>query len=156
LSRKPPFAVLVVSVALAGCGGGGGTTEGPPPLSRPQLVKRLDAICQEHTDRQVAARERFDAGHGIASPEDATLAQYEQEIVEVILPIVRDTIHDLERVHPAASDEAELDAFIGALKRSVATTQADPNKLAAEEGEEPFSGARAAAGSLGAYLCGQA
>jgi hypothetical protein len=144
---------------LSGCGDSGEANEkpaGPPRLTQKQLVKRLGEICQEHTDQQVVARERFDRKHGIPSPEKATQAEYEQEIVQVILPIVRDTIHDVEQLRPPHGQEAKLEAFVKALKGAVATTQAHPEKLAAEAGEEPFYKARETAAALGAYFCGQA
>lgn len=148
-------------LAISGCGGGdeGARAEKPaepPRLTKQQLVDRLGEICQEHTDLQVVERESFDKKNGIPSPEKATLSEYEREIVEVILPIVRDTIHDVEQLRPQRSEEVKLEAFVSALKGAVATTQKHPNELAEEGGEEPFHSARLAAADLGAYFCGQA
>jgi len=150
---------IVLVAAIGGCGGDGGDdagAEAPARLSKAQLVERLGDVCQEHTDLQVVERERFGKKHGIPSPEEATLAEYEREIVEVILPIVRDTIRDVEQIRPPRSEEAKLETFIGALKGAVATTQAHPNELAEEADEEPFYPAREAAAELDAVYCGQA
>jgi hypothetical protein len=153
-------ALWVLLLAVSGCGGDDGATAensaGPPRLTKEQLVDRLGEICQEHTELQVDERERFGKKNGIPSPEDATLAEYEREIVEVILPIVRDTIHDVEQLRPPRSEEAKLEAFVSALKGAVATTQKHPNELAEEAGEEPFHMARETAADLEAYFCGQA
>jgi hypothetical protein len=150
---------VVFALVAAGCGGGDETAEKPaepPRLTKQQLVDRLGEICQEHTELQVDERERFGKKNGIPSPEDATLSEYEREIVEVILPIVRDTIHDVEQLRPPRNEEAKLAAFVGALKGAVATTRKHPNELAEEAGEEPFQPARLAAADLEAYFCGQA
>jgi hypothetical protein len=164
LPRLATTASLLLAFALVlafgGCGGDDGATAEKPAeparLTKEQLVKKLGEVCQEHSELQVDERERFGKKNGIPSPEDATLAEYEREIVEVILPIVRDTIHDVEQLRPPRSQEAKLDAFVGALKGAVATTQKHPNELAEEAGEEPFHSARLAAADLEAYFCGQA
>jgi hypothetical protein len=162
LMRRFALATIVVLLlAISGCGGGDGSATAekaaePPRLTKQQLVDRLGEICQDHTELQVDERERFGKKNGIPSPEKATLAEYEREIVEVILPIVRDTIHDVEQLRPPRAEEAKLAAFVSALKGAVATTQKHPNELAEEAGEEPFHSARSTAADLEAYFCGQA
>lgn len=122
------------------------------------MVKKLGDTCQEHTDRQVIAIERFDKKRGIppgVNHEKATDAQMEEELVKVILPIVRDNIHDLEGLRPPRQQEANFKAFLRALEHGVAYSERDPSWVIDAE-PEPFMRARELSGELGTVLCGQA
>ena len=153
--------MLVWALALVGCGGGDSSKEAAetvPRLSKPQLVKKMGEICQEHTDRQVVEIEKFDKKHGIPygfHHEDATDAQLEKELVEVMLPIVHDTIHDLDELHPPHEQEVDFKAFLRALEHGVEASETDPSWVATGA-SEPFSKARALSWKLGTALCGQA
>jgi hypothetical protein len=151
--------VLALVCLLGGCGGDGGTTvEGAPRLTKARLVKKLGDTCQEHTDRQVVAIERFDKRHGIPygiHHEAATDGDLEQELVKVILPIVRDNIHDLEQLRPPRSQEADFRAFLRALEHGIAYSERDPSWVI-DARPEPFMRARELSAKLGTALCGQA
>jgi hypothetical protein len=152
-------AVTVFSLLVAGCGSSDDpAAESAPRLTKPQLVKKLGEVCQEHTDYQVEAIERFDKKHGIPygiHHEDATDADLEEELVKVILPIVRDNIHDLEGLRPPRQQEADFKAFLRALEHGVAYSERDPSWVIDAE-PEPFMKARELSGKLGTALCGQA
>jgi hypothetical protein len=150
---------LVLAGALTGCGGGSETTaQQVPPLTKAQMVKKLGDTCQEHTDRQVVAIEKFDKQHGIPygiHHEDATRSDLEQELVQVILPIVRDNIHDLEKLQPPQSQATDFKAFLGALQHGIEYSKRKPSWVATGS-TEPFMKARELSAKLGTALCGQA
>jgi hypothetical protein len=150
---------VLVALALWGCGGGSEDTAEPVPrLTKGQLVNKMGKICQAHTDQQVEAIEAFDKKHGIpqgVDREDATDAQLERELVEVMLPIVRDNIRDLEELRPPRGQEDDFEAFLRALEHGVAYSERDPSWLTTGS-IEPFSKARALSWKLGTALCGQA
>jgi hypothetical protein len=158
--RGNAVAVVALAWALAGCGSSAqpAAEETVPRLTKPQLVKKLGDICQEHTDYQVEAIERFDKKHGYPHGlhhEDASRAQLEEELVKVILPIVRDNIHDLEGLRPPRSQQADLKAFLGALEHGIQYSERDPSWLPSGAAE-PFMRARQLSAKLGTALCGQA
>jgi hypothetical protein len=155
---------LVLLLALAGCGGGGSSTEESTEtvqyLTKAQLAERLGDMCQAHTDRQVVAREAWQKKNGFPPPEDASRAQLEKELVVVILPIVRDTIHDVGTLHagklyPSPQQQKKLAEFRKALEHGVKASEEDPSWVATNEGE-PFSRARTLSADLGTVFCGQA
>jgi hypothetical protein len=123
-------------------------------MTKAALAERLGEVCQEHTDRQVVAIEQYEKKHGI-SHEKVTGPQLEQELVRVILPIVRDNIHDVGQLRPPASEKNEFEAFIRALERGVEASEKDPSWIATET-VEPFARARETSANLGTYYCGQA
>lgn len=160
---NPLFAAglaFALVLALAGCGGSDTATETVPPMTKARLAEKLGDICQEHTDRQVIAIERFDKKHGLpygSAHEKASNAQLEKELVVVILPIVRDNIRDLKReLRPSHNQEARLDAFFKALEHGIEVSEEDPSWVLGLTSKEPFMKARELSGALGTPLCGQA
>lgn len=167
--RRLAMLGLVLLLALAGCGSGGaesttGTheerTKAAKYLTKEQLVEKLSAICQEHTERQVVVREAWQKKHGFPPAEKAGRAQLEKELVVVILPIVRDTIHDVGLLHlgklnPSPQQAKELQEFRKALVHGVNASVKDPSWVATYKGE-PFARARALSAEIGTALCGQA
>jgi hypothetical protein len=148
--------LVLLLAALAGCGGGEEVAEETVPrLNEKQLTRKMSAVCQEHTERQVLVRENWQKKEGLPPAEDAGRKQLERELVVVILPIVRDTIHDLHQLHPAQKQEATFKEFIAALEHGVAYSEKDPSWLVTGT-EEPFSEARELSWKLGTALCGQA
>jgi hypothetical protein len=129
-------------------------------MTKANLAEKLGDICQEHTDRQVIAIEKFDKKHGLpygAAREKAGDAQQEKELVLVILPIVRDNIRDLKReLRPPRSQEANLEAFYKALEHGIEFSEKDPSWVTGSISTEPFMKARYLSAALGTPLCGQA
>lgn len=151
------LAAVALALSLAGCGEAG-TADEVPRLTASQLEHRMSRICQEHSEYQVVAIERFARKRGIPygpNAEDATDSQLELELVEVMLPIVRDTIHDLEELRPSPAQEATFEEFLRALEHGVKASEADPSWLVTGD-SEPFYRARTLSWKLGTALCGQA
>jgi hypothetical protein len=156
---------LVLLLALSGCGGGSGSsteesTETVRYLTKDQLSQRLGDMCQAHTDRQVVAREKWQKKNGLPSAEGASRAQLEKELVVVILPIVRDTIHDVGTLHagklyPSPQQKKKLEKFRRALEHGVKASEKDPSWVVTNA-FEPFYKARERASELGTVFCGQA
>lgn len=131
-----------------------------PPMTKARLGEKLGDICQEHTDTQVIAIEKFDKKHGLPygpAHEKASDAQLEKELVVVILPIVRDNIRDLKReLRPSQSQEAKLEAFYEALEHGIEFSEKNPSWVTGSISKEPFMRARYLSVALGTPLCGQA
>jgi hypothetical protein len=147
---------MLLLLALAGCGGSGQPEETVARLTKKQFVYKLGWVCQHHTDHQVVAREQWQKKEGLPSAEEASRAQLEKELVVVILPIVRDNIHDLRaKLHPPQNQEATFQEFLKALEHGIAVSEKNPSWVATGS-FEPFSEARELSGKLGTPFCGQA
>jgi hypothetical protein len=149
-------ALLLLLLALAGCGGSSQPEETIVRMTKKQFVYKLGWVCQHHTDRQVFNREQWQKKEGLPSTEKASRAQLEKELVVVILPIVRDNIHDLRaKLHPPQNQEATFKEFLQALEHGIAVSEKNPSWVATGS-FEPFSEARELSGKLGTPFCGQA
>ena len=146
--------VLSLPAVLIGCGDSGANEITAPPPTAQELASQMGRICQNHTDRQVAAIERFENRHRL-DHEHLSARQLEQELVRVILPIVRDTIHDVGRLRPPRAEQGRFEAFIRALEHGVSVSETDPSWVATGD-FEPFGRARQLSAALGTYYCGQA
>jgi hypothetical protein len=143
-------------LALAGCGSSGSSEETVGRMTKKQFVYKLGWVCQHHTDRQVFDREQWQKKEGLPPAEKASSAQLEKELVVVILPIVRDNIHDLRaKLHPPENQEATFQEFLKALEHGIAVSEKNPSWVATGS-FEPFSEARELSGKLGTPFCGQA
>ncbi len=128
-------------------------------MTKARLAEKLGDICQEHTDTQVAAVEKFRKEHGFPRSvyEKVPEAFVEKELIVVILPIVRDNIHDLKaELRPPHSEEATLEDFYKALEHGIQFSEEHPAWVVGKIPVEPFRHARFLSVDLGTPLCGQA
>lgn len=119
-----------------------------------KFVEDVNNICFRHSQEQAEQVEAYEKKHGIPLHEP-NQKQQEGIIVAIIIPIVNETIAELEEYEPA-TEEAKLNAFIKALTEATEVTEKHPNYLAEEGAKEPYGEARSRAGDMGTYLCGQA
>jgi hypothetical protein len=143
----------------SGCGEGEESFLGGGAASaaagKEKFVEDVNDICFRHSQEQAKQVEAYEKKNGIKLFEP-NQKQQEEIIVKIILPIVNETIAELEEYEPISSEEAKLNAFIKALAEATEVTEKHPNFLAEEGAKEPYNEARGRAGDMGTYLCGQA
>jgi hypothetical protein len=153
--------LAVLILAIVGCGGGedeAPAEEVPSRLTKAQLAEQMGDICQEHTDTQVVDIEGFEKRHGLPPSSQGAVpsAQMERELTVVMVPIVEDTIRDLEgKLRPSEQQVPTFEAFLRALEHGISYSRRDPSWIVTGKAE-PFSQARVLAAKLGTAYCGQA
>jgi hypothetical protein len=152
---------LLAAFGIAGCGGSGDdTTAELPLLTKKRFVEKTNDVCFKNSQDQAKKVEAFKRKHGITAEVPSLKAQ-ETYIVQVILPIVRRTIGELEEmgeeIRAPQREEAWLEEFVAALDKSTTISEKTPRWLAEpSKNYEPFMPARELAAKMGTYLCGQA
>gem|GEM_PF-5055462 len=116
----------------------------------------MNDICFANSQDQAEKVEAYKRAHDISAAIPPLPVQ-EKIIVQVILPIVHETISELEELRPPKSEEKNLKAFLRALERATEISEKTPRLLAEPSKDyEPYMSARALAAEIGSYLCGQA
>lgn len=109
---------------LGGCGGGADSDANPDgaPIAKAQLVERGDAIC-------AAAEEKATAVSSELFGSQTSGADFQEEIIERVLPVYEGMIDDIEKLGMPEGDEEELDALFGAMRERVELLRQSPNGL---------------------------
>ncbi|HXQ89207.1 MAG TPA: hypothetical protein VN733_06160, partial [Solirubrobacterales bacterium] len=129
----------------------------PPRLTKERFVERTNDICFKHSQHQAKTVESYKRRHGYSTGSVPPVPFQEKVIVQIILPIVHETVAELEELRPPRTEEATLKAFLAALEKATRISEQTPRWLAEPSKEyEPYMPARLLAGKMGTYLCGQA
>jgi hypothetical protein len=141
---KPSFtALLIVAVALAGCGGddGGDVTTDASALvpSKRDYIVQADTICAQ-ADQSIRTQAEVSLGLGADDfeltpegeivflpgrrPEDRRIRRFG---TEVVLPTLRDQMERLRALTPPSGDEAEVAAIYDRAERGIDRIAADPD-----------------------------
>lgn len=147
------MAAIVVALVAAGCGGGGGsgtTTTGS--ISKATFIKKIDAVCQEGTERMQRAILVFLKQHkDVKRPNKS---QSERLVGSAIVPSVEKEIAAMKALEPPAGDEDRFNAIVGALEEGLETAKDNPEAVVGSS-EAVFGIFGRLAGEYGAESCGR-
>jgi hypothetical protein len=163
--------VLIVALATAtGCGGGDGdddaTTDGSGaarteaqepdsrtiPLSRAEVIKQGDAICERADARQDAGLR----GYAKRNPGDqASRAEREELISAVGLPPLQVEAEELADLLPPAEDAEKIQAIVAGIEAAVEAGEENPGRLMSSAGT-PFADVGKLAREYGFKACATA
>lgn len=126
-------------------------------MTKADFVERMNAVCHRNSESQLRRYHAFKRSRGYSEAAVPPVPVQEIYIRRIVLPTVRKTIPELEKLRPPKSEEGRMEAFLRALDRATEITEKTPRWLAEPSKEyEPYMPARLAAARIGTYLCGQA
>jgi hypothetical protein len=153
--RLPAFVLIALfTVLVAGCGGSdGGTTAAEVRLTRAQLIKQGDTICEEADQRRLAGLQPY-------IEEDPTgrsqsLPEKERVVREVLLPPFQEEAEELAELNPPKADEDELQALVQALESAVERGEKDPASILERGAIVQFGHAEKLGRQYGFERCGR-
>lgn len=116
----------IVAVALLASGCGGDTSEAH--LTKTQLIKKGDTICQQADGKRLAALAPYmkKAKEGKGLP---PRARQEELVVELVLPPFQEEAEELAELNPPEGDEEQVQALIDAIEEAVERGEADPSSI---------------------------
>lgn len=118
------FALLLLSVAIAGCGGDDDDGSG---LSKEDYIARADAVCTDANEKEIAL--------GTPAAGDREHPKYkEPRFQRKFLAIGRETLADLRKLEPPEGDEDEVAKIISSLERLYAALADRFAALRADDG----------------------
>jgi ABC-type glycerol-3-phosphate transport system substrate-binding protein len=147
--------VLAIAIAAAGCGGSSSDssdTTASAALTKAELIKQGDAICEKGNKAIEKEAEEF-ADENNVDTENPTAAQQEEVIVDVVAPGVRRQVEEIGDLTPPSGDEAKIEAMVAAVEEGTKAMESDPTTLI--EGTNPLGKGSKLARSYGFTECGE-
>jgi hypothetical protein len=145
--------VLAITLVAAGCGSSSDdSTSASTALTKPELIKQGDAICEKGNKAIEEEAEEFAEENGIDT-EKPTKAQQEEVVVDVVAPGVRKQVEEIGDLTPPSGDEAEIEAMVSSVEAGTEEMESDPAKLI--EGTNPLAKGSKLARSYGFTECGE-
>lgn len=142
--------------AVAGDGGGAAAGDGSSSevLSKAEFIKQGDAICQKGGGRIFNELQRHKTEYGRGWGRQPSKKQNEEGLVDLVLPILREEVEELEALTPPPGDEAEIEAMLDAFEEGVEKTEAKPGLAESRGPNNPLAEASALSQKYGFKVCG--
>jgi ABC-type glycerol-3-phosphate transport system substrate-binding protein len=158
----PLFAVLVIGLAVAGCGSSDDSTTGSTDggetstasITKPELIKQGDEICAASNEAIEEQAEEFAEENGVDT-ENPTTEQQEEVVTEVVAPEIAAQAEEIAALGAPSGDEDEVAAIVSAVETAAEEVEEDPSLIVGGEGAGPFQEANELATEYGFKVCGE-
>ena len=157
MRAAPAVAVLILLVALSGCGSDESETTPAPVLAglgRADFVDKADQICVQGRKRLIVSGNRVFGELGPnENPSDAAVTAYARSQA---IPILTQQYQQLRGLKPPASDREQIERILDLADRGIEQLRGDPTILNRGSGVPPaLQQARRLAFQYGLGACGQ-
>lgn len=122
--------------------------EGTKPLTKAKLIEEGDLLCRR-ASLSISSELAPTEGKKAKKP---SKKETEEQIVDVVMPIIQREAGYLDALAPPPGDEDEMDAIVKALEDGVAKTEANPGLVL--EGKNPLAKAESLSRKYGFKVCG--
>ena len=156
-------AVVMGVVLLAGCGGIDGDSQATdsttkivvttnPDLTKAELIKEGDAICEETDKTQEVGLKAYLK----KNPQgQSNKAEQGKMVLAVGLPPIQQEVEELAELGAPPGDEATVQAIVGGIEKAVEEGEKDPTSLLGAA-NNPFTGVSKLATEYGFKECNNA
>jgi hypothetical protein len=144
-------ALAALALVVAGCGGGSDSTDSSS-LTKAQLIKQGDAICEKGEETLEAEANEFAKENGIDTSKP-TKAQQEEVIEQVVAPALRKQAEELRELGTPSGEEEAVEEIFDTLEEGTEELEEEPGKLL--EGNNPVEKAGNLAQKYGFKECGE-
>jgi hypothetical protein len=143
-------ALALMAAVVAGCGGGD-DSETTATITKAELIKQGDQICEKANDQSESEAEDF-AEENDFTLEKASEEQLEEAVAEVLVPNLNGQVEDIRALGAPEGDEEQVEEILDSLEGAADEIEDDPSVVF--EGEvlqEPSKLAK----SYGFEVCGE-
>ncbi|HEX7244820.1 MAG TPA: hypothetical protein VF245_04550 [Solirubrobacterales bacterium] len=142
--------VLAAAVVMVGCGGGDSDTAvAESSISKPEYVKKAEAICKEGSEELEADFAAFVRQVGNAKPSDALYTKLFEEVVEPNLSAELEALRELDAPE---GDAGKVEEVLAAREESIAVAEGEP-KAIIQDTEKVFGNSSKTAKAYGLKAC---
>jgi hypothetical protein len=133
MTQIPKVLASTVAIVLliSGCGGGSGEEVA---LTKAQLVKQANAICEKTNKEQFAAVFGSEKRNPIR-----TVADHERLVSNFEMPPLESEAEELVNLNPPAAEGDEFQALTKGIAKAAAKVEEDPASLTGPHGTTRFS-----------------
>jgi hypothetical protein len=124
------------------------------PLTKAQLIKAGDKICQRTSAKIVEDWQREKENYGRGFGAQPSEKQNEEGLVDLVLPAIQEEAEEMAELVPPPADRAEIDAIVVALEKGVAQSEANPGAAFAPGAKNPLDEASKLSKAYGFKVCG--
>ncbi len=141
--------VVAIMAAAAGCGGGDSTTTAS--ITKSQLIKQGDAICEAGNEE---INEGFESFPGLKENKEPTEVQQTEITKTILLPSVQKQIDEIRALGAPSGEEEEVTEILDTVEGAVEEGEEDPTSFFEEEGGGVFEEGNKMAQEYGFKVCG--
>jgi hypothetical protein len=148
------FAALLLAamIVIGGCGGGS-STAADPTITKAELIKRGDRICEAADNTEFKESVRYERAHIKELEKLSTQKRLEKLLVIVGLPSILKEAHELEALGMPPGDAKELEILYREIKAAAARARQHPSEI--DEPAGPFAKPDALAKNYGFHACSE-
>ena len=122
-------AVIVIALAVAGCGSSREDVTVAVGLTKAEFIKEGDAICRRGSEEIRSGAEALRKEDGVADGVPLTDAQEEELVAEVVVPSIQKQADGLAEIGAPEGDQDEVTAIVDGLSEIAQNGEEDPAKL---------------------------
>jgi len=129
VSRRTALALLAGSAALlaAGCGGGNGSEAiTTSSITKPELVKEVNAACEKAEKKIQAEFREFTKDMHFSAEQKPTAALASEVSNTIFIPAVEDELDEIRALGAPKGDASQLHGIVAAIEEGLNRVKADP------------------------------
>nr|MDQ2631767.1 hypothetical protein [Actinomycetota bacterium] len=120
------LAAFALMALVAGCGGD--DSETTATITKAELIKQGDEICEKANEQSETEAEEF-AEENDFTLEKASEEQIEEAVAEVLVPSLQQQAEDLEALGAPEGDEERVEEIIVSLEDAASEIEDDPSSV---------------------------
>lgn len=145
----------VLAVVAVGCGGGGDGSGGTASLSKPEFVKKANAICASGEKEIESSFESFAKEHNLSESHPPNHEESEEAANTILIPSIEKQVGDIRDLGAPKGESQQVDEILSAVEAALDKAKQDPAAFIEEEGGNSFAKANRMAREYGLTTCGK-
>jgi hypothetical protein len=121
---------LAIALVVVGCGGG--SDDEAPPISKAELIKKGDAICEKGGGKAQTKLNSYVKENKIAKGQEPTDAQFTEISEDILVPAIEVQIDEIRALGAPDGDEEQVEEMLDVLQEGIEGAEDDPVKAVKE------------------------
>lgn len=124
------------------------------PLTKAQLIKQGDKICEQASAKIVEEWQLEKENYGRGFGAQPSQKQNEEGLVDIVVPVIQEQAEEFADLDASPAEEDEIEAIAEALEEGARKTEAKPSLAEARGPKNPLDKASKLSRQFGFKVCG--